>query len=511
MKKALAVLSALLSLSLLCACGAAAGQPAEEQSEEILERTAASARAAADGAAYIVTESECYTVKSGLQDGYITPDRTRLVTLTESGELSYSDVTGENAVTVSDSAASVSDVRNDGFFYTSKADVVYRVRFGAEDTERLGANAKYTVAEHTTSVLYATTSGKLYLLACDTAEKTKAGSFEDSVIVQEVSDNGALAVWVLDDGEQYTPVIFNGGDKKTCESYSGAIYRSLRFPGFNAEFSKDQKLAVMGSWLNNVLYIAEEGKETLKVSLPEEMSYAQFYSEKGRIRDTNAEEINAVFVLVDASSGSSLYGITRGGEKERLLTNVDIVRIGNGRLFCLDEEGELSVAEIHDLRTEEGEKISGSAETVRLAQNGKYMYFTKNTEDGVATLCAYNVEEDSVKTVTNECAGKFYISTDGAAVFYFKDTQKIGDTGTTYGDLYRWDSAAQEAESIKIASDVLTDSLTSLFSSGEIDGEQFLFDRFDGKGEAGDIRYDLMRCRGGETETVQSDLTYAAP
>lgn len=502
MKRLLTLFSALIILGILCGCGGAATETAEEKID--LTRTTAAVQNALDGAAYIVTESECYPVTSGLREGYVTPDRNNVVMLTESGELSYSNAAMENIVEVSGSVASVSDIRNDGFFYTSEDSITYRVRFGAEENDKLGEDVRYTVAKHTTSVLYATTEGKIFLLGCDTADKVRIGTFEDRVTVWEVSDNGGIAVWLLNEGKQYTPVIYNRGDKKTCEPYSS------NYPGFSAELSKDQKMVVLGSYYSNTVYFAKEGEEAVKVSLPDDLFLPIFYSEKGRIRDTNAEDVRAVFFNVDAKSGTNFYGMTLDGEKERLLTNTAWTLVENGNVIYLDDDENLYIAAVSAAGLEEGKKISGGVDRVRMPLNGRYVYFTRNADNGVATLCVYNVEKDSVQKIADECADKLCVSTDGAAVFYFKNTANVKDTySISYGDLYGWTYSEENAESVKIASDVLIDSLTSFLASGEVEKDCFVFERFNArtkKDETACISYDLVRWNGTETEKVQSEL-----
>ena len=128
----------------------------------------------------------------------------------------------------------------------------------------------------------------------------------------------------------------------------------------------------------------------------------------------------------------------------------------------------------------------------------------------MATLCVYNVEKDSVQKIADECADKLCVSTDGAAVFYFKNTANVKDTySISYGDLYGWTYSEENAESVKIASDVLIDSLTSFLASGEVEKDCFVFERFNArtkKDETACISYDLVRWNGTETEKVQSEL-----
>lgn len=501
MKRLLTLFSALIILGILCGCGGAATETAEEEID--LTRTTAAVQNALDGAAYIVTESECYPFTSGLREGYVTPDRNNVVMLTESGELSYSNAAMENIVEVSGSVASVSDIRNDGFFYTSEDSITYRVRFGAEENDKLGEDVRYTVAKHTTSVLYATTEGKIFLLGCDTADKVRIGTFEDRVTVWEVSDNGGIAVWLLNEGKQYTPVIYNSGDKKTCEPYSS------NYPGFSAELSKDQKMVVLGSYYSNTVYFAKEGEEAVKVSLPDDLFLPIFYSEKGRIRDTNTEDVRAVFFNVDAKSGTNFYGMTLDGDKERLLSNIQGAWVQDGRVIYVDEDRNLCYAPMTSSGIGEEKKISGDVDRLDFPETGDCIFFTKNADGDTATICVYSFKEESVQKLSGNVSGRFYLGTDGATVFFFKNVEDVKNTYSTYGDLCRWTYAKKDVESEKLASDVLTSSLTSMLDSGEIEKNGFLFEKFNAATEVDGkncISYDLMKYNGKETEKVQSEL-----
>ena len=207
-------------------------------------------------------------------------------------------------------------------------------------------------------------------------------------------------------------------------------------------------------------------------------------------------------------SATSLYRITLDGDKERLLTDVWLNDIKNGRLIYTDNDETLYTAEAAAANIEET-KISGSVDQVRMASNGQYVYFTKNAEGGEATLCVYNVAKDSVQKIGSCANARIRVSTDGTEVYFFKDTETVDGKYVSYGELYRWTYSEKGAESVKLASDVLTDSLTSFLESDEIDKNNFTFDRFNGivtKDGEEKISYDLMRFRGGEVEREQSEL-----
>lgn len=369
------------------------------------------------------------------------------------------------------------------------------VRFGVEEMDKLGEDVVFTVAENTTSVLYATVDGDI----ADSTEAEKAGTFDDSVLVTAISDNAGIAIWLLNDGAEYTPVVRNGEDKKTCEAYSAY------FSGFAAEFSKDQKMVVMGSYFSNTVYIVKEGEDAVKIALPDELSSGNFFSANGRVYTQNAADITSVFATVESSSGASLYSLTLDGDKERLLSDIGSMKIQGGRVIYLNEDDDLCYAPVTSSGIGEEKKISGDADQVDFAETGEYPFFTKNADDDTAALCAYSFKDDSVQKVSGDVSRKgYYVSTDGATVFFFKNVEKVKDAYSYYGDLYRW-TYAKDAESEKITSDVLTNSLTSLLDSGELEKNAFLQERFNAVTENA-ISYDLLKYDGKEAAKLQPDL-----
>ena len=86
------------------------------------------------------------------------------------------------------------------------------------------------------------------------------------------------------------------------------------------------------------------------------------------------------------------------------------------------------------------------------------------------------------RKIADECADKLCVSTDGAAVFYFKNTANVKDTySISYGNLYGWTYSEENAESVKIASDVLIDSPDKLSGIGRSGEGLFRFRRFNAR------------------------------
>lgn len=503
MKRAIAAVLALILALSLCGCGGTGSTSSGE-------RTLVAARRGEDGA-FLVTEAQNISFDTPLKSGYITADRGHIITLTEDGTLSYSDGNRNNVVEIAKNVGWIGSVRNDGFFYEDENTVVYRVKFGETEGVKLAEDIAFVAADNTVTALYATGDGGVYMLAADSTDAEKVGTFEDQVKVVDISDNANIAVWLLiDEGNSYskdecTPVIWNSGEKKTCASYSTYV------SDLGVEFSKDQKLAVVGPSFGNTVYIVKEEEETEKFTVPDELLSYSYYTSSGRVNECNAADISAVyFTLVNDSSVWSIYGLTLDGDKERLRSDVNVgFRLENGTIVYRDEDNTLYYAPIASLEMGEEKKISGDVQNIRLPKAGEYVFFTRNDDGETGTLCAYSTKDDSVQKISGSVYGSsIYVGADGATVYYFKNVQTAKDGDTTCGDLYRWTYAKKGAESEKIATDVLTDSLTSYLTSG-IEKNNFLFERFNGiteKDGENYVSYDLMKYNGRETEKLQSEL-----
>lgn len=157
----------------------------------------------------------------------------------------------------------------------------------------------------------------------------------------------------------------------------------------------------------------------------------------------------------------------------------------------------------------EEKKISGDAHSFEIPETGSHLFFTKNYDDGTAALCAYDFKDGAVQKVSGNVSVSLYLSTDGTTVYYFKNTESVKDTYRSYGDLYCWTYSKKETEGSKIASDVLTSSLTSFLSSGELEKNGFWFERFNSAITVDGstcVAYDLMKYDGKDAAKVQPGL-----
>lgn len=260
----------------------------------------------------------------------------------------------------------------------------------------------------------------------------------------------------------------------------------------------------MGSYFSNTVYIVKEGEDAVKIALPDELSSGNFFSANGRVYTQNAADITSVFATVESSSGASLYSLTLDGDKERLLSGIGSMKIQGGRVIYLNEDDDLRYAPVTSSGIGEEKKISGEADQVDFAETGEYLFFTKNADDDTAALCAYSFKDDGVQKVSGDVSRKgYYVSTDGATVFFFKNVEKVKDAYSYYGNLYHW-TYAKDAESEKLTSDVLTNSLTRLFDSGELEKNAFLLERFNAVTENA-ISYDLLKYDGQGSGNVKKE------
>ena len=499
MKRTTALILAMILAFSLCGCGGTATSAAEE-------KTMVSSRDYAEGGSCIVTENGVVNFDE-TTEGYMTIDRNHIITLTD-GTLSYSDAKMENIVEVDTDVDYVGLIKNDGFVYGDEDGEYYRVIFGAEEPLKLAELTNARVADNKSALLYST-EDSIYTLASDSDEKNKVGTFTDNVSTIAVSDDASMALWLLSDGDdEWTPVFCVNGETTKGETYTA------NYSSFYAYFSEDQSLMVAYSYNANYIYIVKAGEEVVKVTLPDEVNSVD--CNKGEINQTKASDITSIYVTIDADSGVKLYGITLDGEKESLLSNINKAQVYNGKVVYTDEDGDLYYADVNGTSIGEETKITGDCDDFDFTDSGEYVYLTKDYDSSACTvsLYAYKLGDDKPTKIASDVYYHYYsfisyfISTDGASVYYLKDMQEVPDSYSDYGNLYCWTYSAKDPTSVKIAGDVLNGTITSFLSNG-IDKTNVVFDRYNSTTEKDGetyISYDLVKWNGKETEKLCSDL-----
>lgn len=119
-------LTSLLIITVVVICVLSAGKKAAYATEHF----SVSAKMTDDGTAYIpLDEGKCIAINEEVKSAMLTKDRKRIVVLLEDGLLYITDINLSEKHKITDNAADILAIRNDGFIYRDKKDCDYRVFF----------------------------------------------------------------------------------------------------------------------------------------------------------------------------------------------------------------------------------------------------------------------------------------------------------------------------------------------------------------------------------------------
>lgn len=461
-----------------------------------------------DGTAYIpLYDGTCITINDEVEAATLTKDRMHIVVMLQDGTLYVTDSQQSSKTVIADNAFSVIAVKNDGFLYKDKDEIAHRVYFTDFSNLEIGKDIAVKVAENTLSVVYATDEGHIYTLPATATEATKVGSFENTAKLEGISDDGQISVWADKNDSSHT-IYLNEGDNR---ENLGTV--NSKYDGTYVTFTDDQKLTVITNYYSDKMWIKAAGGETIEVKLAAETSKATVYTGNGQLCDDIADNVKSLYITTEGDSGDNLYNITLTGDRERVLSKIGNYAIVNGILFYTDSENDLFYGKISGAEIQEPTKISSDVDIFNVTENGNYVYYAKNYEDETATLYCYKLGTDEPVRVASEVAcykawnyGWTYnvYSTDGATVFYFKDLEDIEDTYSDHGTLMAWTYGNESSQ--KIAGEVLTYSIESGISQGNVKANSLMFLKYTSTDADENIYANWMYYNGSETIKIAADV-----
>ncbi|MDO4478785.1 MAG: zinc-ribbon domain-containing protein [Lachnospiraceae bacterium] len=289
----------------------------------------------------------------------MTADGQHLIVLYTDKSLYIMDKNQKERVCVADKCKSYAYVRNDGFYYEDSKGKVYRVKYKDGSTVLLEDLIYLTVAPNTTTALYRNSRHQMMQLnhTSDVPEKISAYKLpkyimdslekEDPLVGEEpeadqITDEGDMALWVegTDDGQASVWCYEDGIKSKILENDDDDI---------DLYHSKDQGTCVIET--EGKIWIKRRGEEPISVGKPSGSVY-NICTAEGYIEDVNVMNKDYIYFEADASEKENFYVITPEGDRERLLANVFVLSIGNGRIVWKDEDDSLYHGKL------EGAKIS---------------------------------------------------------------------------------------------------------------------------------------------------------
>lgn len=463
----------------------------------------------------------------------VTPDRSSIVFIKDDGTLHTVTVNSSEAKKIADDAAEVICLENTGFVYCAEVPwretslrQYYRYTFADGEHVKLGFMVDAEFADDSLSAAYMVIDGLEEMIKDASAydeEKLKVcvrllneSSSEPKTLtsaslgemsymdVLAISEGADKVIWSesKDGGGSATVYLYANGDKDTLCSIDGSISE--------VQHNGDLSLMTVTDGTNNVLY-ASIGGETEKYKFGDTISGMEIYTDKGRISDSTSA-VRGLYVSCIGSDGYNLYWVNIDGDREKVAGNLGNYRINNGSILYTDDEGRLYSAKLSGAELTDAEKISGDVEGFYTTEDEKTAIYYKNMGESDAwTLYAYTGRGEPQK-ISAEAAGKyyprFYISSDFGSIFYFEDIEQA-DSGDYYGTLMKY--SLRDKESVKISSEVLTDSLFDGMEHNftyTVDGRCFIYGKYV-EDDGSNIVLNWVLSNGKNSMTVAKNLTKA--
>lgn len=438
-----------------------------------------------DGSAYIILpeDGSCIVIDGEIMFAGITADRKHVVVMQEDGTLYVTNKKLSKKTVIADNAERIYGFRNDGFIYMNKNMGEFRVLFSDNIPLKLDTNTDFLFATNTLSLAYVTQEGEIYMLPADSNEGVRISSNAQDVELLGISDDGQTVFWSALVNDTPTLYMAENGIKEKLGELDSSSYTVYSY----AQFSKDSELATLASWYSDSMWIKKAGEAAVKVKLGSDCAQPYYIcTESGPIDRTKASKISSLYVSASADEGMNLFYISSDGSRERILSGVNDYVIANGTIFYTDVDQNLYCGKLNKASISEEKRIASEVYCFSAAQNGKYIYYMKDCADGFGDLFCFKTGSDSAQKIGSDVAyyetGYGYgwtclhFSPDGGTVLYYIDTEIIPGTGSYNSSLMMWSYG--DKAGVKIADDVIANSVSSARSTGDFDPKGFVFSKY---------------------------------
>ena len=473
-----------------------------------VDTTTVSAKLTDDGTAYIpMFDGTCVVITDEVKSAEISKDREHIVVLLEDGTLYVTDKSQSVNTIIADDCDSISNIRNEGFFFRNTNDDVYRILFSDFSSQKLGHDVSFVVAENSISVIYATDQGGIYTMSSTEKEGNKISTYSNSIELEAISDNGEISVWVTEKNDIQTIVLNDGDDKVIL----GEVDYENNYT--YVTFSEDHGLVVVINSYSDCMWIKVPGQEIIEAKLGAEPADITVFTNKGYLSDMQSDDVFSLFISTKSDTGSNVYNISLDGDRERILSKVSDYYIVNGNIIYTDTENTLYYAKLDGISIVNETKIASDINMFELTDNGQYVYYMKDCEYENGSLYCYKIgESDTVKVATDvACYNSSWnnwmyttYSTNGSSVFFFRNMEEIPGTYTKQGTLMVWNYGEDGAT--KISSDVVNYSVTSAFETGEVNTKSFMFMKYSSVDDDDNIYVNWMYHNGNEATKLATDV-----
>lgn len=445
---------------------------------------------------YITKDGDCWFparnktnsihIEGNIQQAILCGNRKDIIILESSGLLyitSPSDLMEQTEVTKH--AKSVVDVRNDGFIYRSATDIAgsyYRYSFSTGASIKIDSSL-YAVADDSISILYSNSDGTVNILPSTSSSATEIGQYIGTFAPVCVNNAGTIGVWSITNSDVCSVFLYNSGERERLDQVDADYNYTY------ASFSGDNNSLIVVNTNSPIVFIKNNGEDTIKIELPSNINSSLFYTEDDQFQYSDKINANSSIYLsaeTDDYGYSDLYCVNLSGDRERVLSNVRECVVKNGHLYYTNEDYSLFSCTIKEADLSKEEKVSANVYTIQASPNGDSICYGKNIgEDEVGALYYYSSKTNESSRITTDARFIYYelssinsyiaydysvFSDDGRYLYYFKDTTSIADTYQDYGTLCQY--RVDEDMSDTLLNDAMTFISTGV-KNGYVDSDFF--------------------------------------
>ena len=405
------------------------GQSSGGTKSDLNRRTSVAAFIDEDGVAWIpCSDGSCIKVKEKdeIASACLTPDEKRVVVLTEEGELYIANKDLSKKETVAKDAYSAVFVTDDGFFYVTDNDRLYRYSFksgsAAKMTNDVDDVRDVAFAQDGCGLLYLR-DGKLYILTAGAEEPVKIANTDKDTQPLYLSDDGKTALWgEKTDSGAYTIYLWEKEEKRKLGKVDGRSMDSV--------VSADQKLFLFwGNGDTGSVLLWEKGKEEgVKVKLDVGWTM-KAYTPSGPLEQSSG--VKELYLSASGDEGYTVYRVDLAGEKEKLFSKAYDWTVLDGRFYWVKQDGTLLSGKLKGDEITEETELDEDVTRLWMPYGGKHLFYLKG-EDRDCELYCYKSGEKAPVKVDSDVYGYFILlSPSGDSAVYIKDA----DYNSYSGDL----------------------------------------------------------------------------
>ena len=246
------------------------------------------------------------------------------------------------------------------------------------------------------------------------------------------------------------------------------------------------------------------------ISLPETAG-GTIYTSNGfaLAADNKADSAKGIFLEAD---NTVYYVDLADANREKMASEVQTWFVLGDTLFYQNED-EVAYALAFDANkgtSGDKVKVASDVDNVFYAQGqDNYVYYLKNmdveAEITTGDLFVFDVKAGESTRVASDVNSSVRVSVDGKTVYFYEDVTRAEGVWVTYGTLKSY--SVEKEEATKIADDVITDSVTSNYTTGELDATSMWFKVYE-KAKKDTYQYSISHYNGKEAVVKVEGMVY---